>query len=311
MQSRPTFASRQEYEASRPDSTFWRPHVEEILRRHDLPSSGHELIAGHNSSYPTFLYGEVVVKLFGYGQTWQARHAAERAAYACLARDPEISAPSIVGEGRLFDADTDAWPYLITTRMPGVAAERAGLSWEQERALAVAAGRQVRRVHALPPAGVPTHADWATVSIAEAAARSSLPPHLAAQAEAYVAQLGPFERVVTHGDIVANHVHVVDGRYQGIIDWGDMTVTDRHLELIQVYRDLFHCDRALFRVFLEAAEWPVDADFPLKALGGALHRQAIGLAQHSGIDVFMPIAERYPLNEIATLDDLATVLFEL
>jgi hygromycin-B 7''-O-kinase len=58
-------------------------------------------------------------------------------------------------------------------------------------------------------------------------------------------------------------VYVVDGRYRGIIDWGDMTVTDRHLELIQVYRDLFHCDKALFLVFLEAAEWPVGRE-PLR-----------------------------------------------
>jgi hygromycin-B 7''-O-kinase len=41
----------------------------------------------------------------------------------------------------------------------------------------------------------------------------------------------------------------------------------------------------------------------------ALHRQAVGLAQHDTIDVFMPIAAKLPLREIPTLDDLATALF--
>ena len=310
MNSRPTFASHAEFAAGRTDTAFWWPHVAEILRRHDFLGTEHRVVAGHNSSYPTFLYGEVVVKLFGHGQTWRVRHAAERSAYALLATDPSISAPRVVAEGQVYDGDTDAWPYLVTSRMPGVAIERADLSLDQERAVVAEVGRQVRRIHALSPTGVPRHADWATVSISEAAARSSLPPHLAAQAEAYVARLGPFEQVVTHGDIVANHVYVEDGVFRGIIDWGDMTVTDRHVELIQVYRDLCHLDKGLFRAFLTAAEWPAGADFPRKALGYALHRQAVGLAQHNGIDVFMPIAEKYPLGEIATLDELATLLFD-
>jgi hygromycin-B 7''-O-kinase len=306
----PTFASHQEHVARFGDTEFWWPYIHEILRRHRLPDAGHALVAGHNGSYPTFLYGDVVIKLFGYSRAWQARHAAERAAYALLATDAEIATPRVIAEGRLYaDRDDASWPYLLTSRMPGMAIDRADLSVEQEHAVVAEVGRQVRRLHALPPAGVPTHEDWATVSVAEAAARSSLPPHLAAQAEAYTARLGPFGQVVTHGDIVANHVYVVEGLFAGIIDWGDMTVTDPHIELIQIYRDLCRCDNALFRAFLGAADWPVSGDFPQKALGFALHRQAVGLAQHNGIDVFMPIAAKYPLKEIATLDDLATLLF--
>jgi hypothetical protein len=33
------------------------------------------------------------------------------------------------------------------------------------------------------------------------------------------------------------------------------------------------------------------------------------LAQHTSGDVFMPIAEKFPLDEIATLDELADELF--
>lgn len=48
---------------------------------------------------------------------------------------------------------------------------------------------------------------------------------------------------------------------------------------------------------------------PRQALSLALYRQAVGLAQHLTLDVFEPIAAMYPLQEIGTLDELATELF--
>lgn len=88
-------------------------------------------------------------------------------------------------------------------------------------------------------------------------------------------------------------------------------VTDRHYELMQIYRDTFDCDKALLRVFLDASDWPVGPNFPQQALGHALRRQAMMLAQHPTEDVFMPIAEKFPLGDIASLDDLATELFDV
>jgi hygromycin-B 7''-O-kinase len=104
-------------------------------------------------------------------------------------------------------------------------------------------------------------------------------------------------------------VFIQDGHVTGIIDWGDAIVTDRHYELIQVFRDTFDCDTALFQVFLDASDWPVGPDFPRQAMGHALRRQAMMLAQHPSGDVFMPIAEKYPLHDIDSLDHLATELF--
>ena len=71
----------------------------------------------------------------------------------------------------------------------------------------------------------------------------------------------------------------------------------------------FWWDKALLRMFLDACDWPVGKDFPRKAMGLALHRQAVGLAQHHTMDVFEPIAALFPLQDIGTLDDLATELF--
>lgn len=153
-------------------------------------------------------------------------------------------------------------------------------------------------------------ADWAVGSVAAAAARSSLPAHLVGQVETYLADSAEATPVVVHGDLNEMHVYVEDGRIVGLIDWGDTVVADSHYELIQIYRGLFACDRALLRTFLDAADWPTGPNFPRHALASALRRHALLLAQHGGRgDVFEPIAAAYPLDDIATLDELATVLF--
>jgi hygromycin-B 7''-O-kinase len=290
------------------DVGFWRPYVAEIMERLDPTLAEREPAAGYNATWPTFLYGEFVVKLFGFHAAWRAAFTAERGALTLVAHDSEIAAPGLVGEGRLFDGD--AWPYLVTTRVPGAASWPRVPSTDEWPSIAADLGMQVRRVHALDPSGVATEAAWPDTDVVAAAERSSLPSHLVAQVEGYLARLGPFDNVFVHGDLCAQHVFVGDGHLTGIIDWGDAMVTDRHYELIQVFRDTLNCDRALFRVFLDASDWPVGPDFPRQALGQALRRQALMLVQHpQGGDVFMPIAEKFPLQDIATLDDLATELF--
>ena len=311
MTAPPRFASLQEHVSRLADIGFWSPYLAEILERHDLADAGREPVAGSKSTYPTFLCGDVVVKLFGYSRAWRKSHAAERAAQALVASDPEITAPRLLAEGRLYEHADAPWPYLVTTRMPGVSCRDAELSTEQRLSVAADLGRQIRRVHALHPSGVATHAHRPALDVAAAARQSSLPPHLIAQIDDYLARLGPFDRVFVHGDLVALHVFVENGRLSGIIDWGDAIVTDRHYEIIQLYRDLFRCDKALLGAFLDACDWPVGKDFPRQALGLAFYRQAVGLAQHHSMDVFEPIAALLPLRDIGSLDDLATELFAL
>ena len=307
----PPFASIQEHVSRRGDVGFWGPYVTEILDRHDLSEARAEPVAGFNPTWPTFLCGDVVVKLFGYARGWRRSHAAELAAQVLIADDGAIAAPRLLAEGRLCE-DIDApWPYLVTTRMSGLPWREARLSAAQRVSVAADLGAQVRRLHALRPVRVATHEDWPALDVAAAAQQSSLPAHLIAQVDDYLARLGPFDRVFVHGDLCAMHAFVQDGRLTGIIDWGDAMVTDRHYEIIQLYRDMFACDTELLRVFLEASDWPVGEDFPRKALGLALHRQAVGLVQHHTMDVFEPIAALLPLQDIGTLDDLATELFAL
>ena len=65
----PAFASLHEHVSSLGDAGFWWPYVAEILKRHDLADAGREPVAGFNPTYPTFLCGDVVVKLFGYSRS--------------------------------------------------------------------------------------------------------------------------------------------------------------------------------------------------------------------------------------------------
>ena len=309
MTAAPTFVSIQEYASLLGDVGFWQPYLAGILERHDLAGSQAEPEAGVGGTYPTFLCGDVVVKLFGFARSWRKSYAAERAVLGVLATDLEIAAPRLLAEGRLHDDPNALWPYMITKRMPGVAWQNAELSNEQRLSVAEDLGRQVKRVHALSPFGIARHEDWPITDVAAAVEQSSLPSHLTAQVDDYLARLGPFDRVFVHGDIMFRHVFVENGRLAGLIDWGDAMVTDRHYEFAKLHLDLFDCDKLLLRAFLEASDWPVTKDFAQKAMGLALYRQAHGLAQHHTMDVFYKLPALVPMQDIGSLDELATELF--
>lgn len=305
----PRFSSIQEHVSHLRDVEFWRPYVSEILERHDLTAAGQELVPGFNTTYPTFIYGAIVVKIFGYSQSWREHYLTEREAQAVLATDPVIAAPRLLADGWLFDNPDTPWPYLVTTRMSGTALRDAGLDSQQWLSIATDLGRQIRRVHALPTSNVATYQGWPPLDVSTAAAASSLPAHLIAQVDDYLARLGPFDSVFVHSDIVANHVFVKGGHLIGIIDWSDAIIVDRHYELAKLHLDLFKCDKALLRAFLVASDWPMSSDFPHKALGLTLYFQAVGFVEDPTMDVFHMLPGLLPLQDIATLDDLAAVLF--
>lgn len=305
----PTFSSVKQYVLLRADVDFWRPYVTKILTRHQLVDAGQNLVPGIGGTYPTFLYGAVVVKLFGFLRSWRESYTAEHAAHSLLAGDYRIAAPSLLAKGQFFDDDNAPWPYLITTRLSGVSWYDAELSREQRFVVAADLGRQIQRVHALRPFNIPTVAEWPVLDMATAVAQSSLPPHLGVQVDEYLARLEPLDNTFVHGDLFARHVFVENGNLSGIIDWGDAIVTDRHYELAKLHLDTFNCDKTLLRVFLEASEWPVETDFSQRALGMALYRQAMGFVQHFSNDTFYKLPNLFPIEEIETLEELATELF--
>jgi hygromycin-B 7''-O-kinase len=302
----PGFASREEAIARRADPDVWRPSVQAILEAHGLPVG--EATAGHNPTFPTFVVGDVVVKLFGLTDRWRRTHETERTALALLARDPRILAPRLVGEGQLADDSDAPWPYLVMTRIRGGRWAEAGLSADQRVELVTELGRQVGRIHALQTPGLTTDADWSDLDVRAACEGTVLPAHLVDQIPDYLARLGPSEPVFVHGDMVPMHVFSDGGRLAGIIDWGDAMVTDRHSELIKLYEVLDY-DRSLLRLFLEASAWPVGEGFARQAMGQALIRQALLLAQHHSSDAFWPLSHFVSLDRFRTLDELAEALF--
>ncbi len=311
MTEPPVFGSIQEYRSRIADVGFWRPCISRILGRHDLPAAKLGAIAGHNATYPTFLCGDVVVKLFGHFPPWRRSYAAERSALRLVANDPKIAAPRLLASGRIFRESDVPWPYLVTGRISGVPCWQANLSTAQLTSLADELGRQIRRVHALRPIGVATQAGLPVADIVAAAYRSSLPRHLISGIREFLARLRPFDRVFVHGDLVDNHIYVEDGRLSGIIDWGDAVVIDRHYELAKLCFGTLGCDKGLLRLFLAASAWPVGGDFAQRTLGLALHRQALGIAQHHTFDVFHGLPSPLQQRGIGTLDDLALALFEI
>src|SRR6058998_2767182 len=106
----PAFSSIDDYRSRLDDVGFWSPHVAAILQRVGQTDAKQEPVPGYNATWPTFLCGEVVVKLFGYLEGWRRTFEAERGALALVSTDPEIAAPRILGEGHLHEA----WPYVVT-----------------------------------------------------------------------------------------------------------------------------------------------------------------------------------------------------
>lgn len=214
----PAFRALRDYVAQIGNVDFWRPYVDEILARHDLTSRGPKLEAGYNPTYPTFIFGDLVLKLFGHIPAWRQSYWVERHANALIASDPKIAAPRMLAEGNLFENPVAPWPYLITERVSGTPWMCAKLSATQQVSDVRDAGRQIKRVHRLRPRSMPESRDWQASEIARAAMHSSLPRHLISQVEEYMARLGPIDRVFLHGDLAGNHIYV-----RGAASWASLT----------------------------------------------------------------------------------------
>jgi hypothetical protein len=274
------------------DVAYWRPWVEAVLDRHGL--AGRPIEAPFVGTFPTFLVGDVVVKLFGDAFDGAASAATERAVHELLADHPEIPAPRLVATGALYD-DGHPWPYLVTERFPG----RAIRDGDDAVVASIAPelGALVARVHAL--AAPPEVAARALVPELRAAApdrlrRFGLPDHLVEQVPAYLADAEPPTTLV-HADITADHVFVDGDRLVGVIDWGDAIVADRSYEVPAVHFDALR--GAHLDAFLDGAGWTLD---PRRALQGVLEFQ---------FDAIAAVRRQVDLSTVRTLDELAARLF--
>jgi hygromycin-B 7''-O-kinase len=310
----PVFSTRDEYRARLADPSFWTPYVFEVLRRHELPLVQPE--TGSIGTFPTFLVGRYVVKLFTptlakpFGTLFDGTicHQVEIAVFRALAGHPSIPGPALIATGHLFQtgdgggapASEPPWPYLLTTRLGGTSWGEAALSMDDRTTVARQLGSILRQVHALPPpAGPLWERDWIAEYRAGCIERlrrwGTLPSHLIDQMDTYLLT-PPADRRLIHADVHADHLFVDGTRIVGIIDWGDALVADPYYELPALHLGTFHTDRALLAAFLDGYGWPQDRDFARRAMSMTLLHE---------FDVMERVSERINLQQIATLDELA------
>ncbi len=302
--SAPAFQSTGDYGKHLGDVAFWEPYARTALRR--SRHAGDELECGFVGTFPTFLAGPVVVKLFGYFPGWRTGHDTELAVYELLAGHPDVPAPRLVASGELYPGEPDPWPYLVSTRIHGQAWRDLSLPTPTATRLAATLGEVVRRVHDLPVPPVPAfRSDWLGEHRAGCVERQlawgSLPRHLVGQIPEYLTPAVSDRRLV-HADLTADHIYVADERLAGVIDWGDAMVTDPSYELGALTVDAFHGDRRLLRTFLDAYGWPVDDGFVRRTMSVALQHQ---------FDLFASVRDVARRPGVRTLDDLARHLWDL
>ncbi|MCA9859376.1 MAG: phosphotransferase [Thermomicrobiales bacterium] len=284
------------------------PLATTALDRHGLRLAD-DAVLGPGGSYPVVVSGDLVVKFFGFAGEWHATWRNEHVAHERLALDPRILAPQLLGAGQLFPGAEHPLPYLILTRISGVSWCDVSLTFDQRAQIAAELGEQLALVHALPHEGMPGIDAWRSGTVGDGARSRAFPPELVGAIDPWLETVPVAPPVFVHSDLFVRHPFVDDGHLTGIIDWGDAMAADPHVELGKIHLDVFEGDTRLLRIFLESYGWSVERDFGRRALAMALRRHAQILGQHGGGDVFYRVPELIAGQEVATLDDLAWILF--
>jgi Ser/Thr protein kinase RdoA (MazF antagonist) len=320
---KPFFASREEYVPRFTDAAYWQPYIEAVCARHRLPCQA--IRAGLPGTNPVFVVtggAGCVVKffethLFNGLESWNK----ERALYGLLAEHPELPAPMLLAEGAFFD--DGAWPYLVTTVIPGTSLGEVAdqVTYEDRVTLAGFLGRLLRQLHDLPFHDILVlcrSGDEFSHFLAEQRDRcvtrhqqwKVLPAHLLAQIDGY---LLPDEQLIdqrvglrlTHCDLNQDHVlgDFVVGHWRpnGIIDFGDARVGDRIYDLIALHMGLFYGDKHLLATFLDAygLDDGLRTDFVQRAMNYTL------LFEFNVLEM----VQSWGLDQVQTLDELANRLW--
>jgi hygromycin-B 7''-O-kinase len=307
------------YAARLRDVGFWTPYVQLALERSGLPAA-REVVLPEVGTYPTFLVDDgLVVKLFGARYAGPESYRAESAAYAEL-RGSGLPIPALVHEAELFPSDEScAWPFLVMTRVPGMAYAAAGLTLEQRLRCAGDIGAFLAKLHAREVHFPERWDDYEAFVqnrranvVADHRKWAHLPAHLVAQIEAWlpdVDELLKYEgtaarRALVHGDLHDHHIFVEPetGRLSGVIDFTDSLVGDRRYDLVALHAGTFHYDRRLLKACLASYGWVQGGRFAPEMLAFTLLHEFDMFAERADL----PAA----LDGIGDLDELARVLWE-
>jgi aminoglycoside phosphotransferase (APT) family kinase protein len=193
-----------------------------------------------------------------------------------------IPAPTLLGR----PAGGYPWPFLGHALIPGRTACAAALDEEQRRRLAEPLARFLAALHATPAEEAAQHgAGPDTIARLDLArrlprARELLdrltrrgeiaePRSLAAILDAAPPTYAPRSDVLVHGDLYARHLLIhPDGRFAGIIDWGDVHLGDPAVDLAIAHTFLPPEAHVSFRRAYGAIE---DATWRVARLRGVWH----------------------------------------
>lgn len=280
------------------DVDHWGRYVHAALDRAGIGRI--ELAAPFVGTFPTFLAGDLVVKLFGDTFDGGAAFAAERAMLRLLsgAGADGIRAPELIDSGHLYPTSGPgwSWPYLIMERLSGrPLREHAAIT---DRAAVAELGEAVARLHRLPVPAEIAARDPIPGLRADAVPRLrrfGLPEHLVEQVPEFLADASA-ERVLVHADLTEDHVFLDRQGLAGIIDWADAIPADPWYELVALRFDALRSDPELFATLLDGFGLQRDESFPVRALQGVLEFR---------YDAIGTIAGLVDLSRVRTLTELA------
>ena len=272
------------YAAHFMDLTLWERYVEQVCQFHRFDCR--QVKPGVAGTFPTFIVQQapdrsqettrsVVVKFFGPLFDGRTSFLVERDMGRWIEKQSLcLSSPVILAEGRL----DDEWQYLIFEHVNGesIGQAREKISNSDWRRVTSQMGKYIQQLHTLTSSltmGLPitiipnkathlrflqqqhehcltNHQEW-----------KDIPVHLLDQLENYVL---PVEDLIDdsepahliHADLTSDHLlgSLVGGRWQSrsIIDWGDAMTGNLLYELVALHLDLFHADKQLLRICLDA-----------------------------------------------------------
>ena len=242
------FLVESHYARVRGDAEFWRPHIEEIASRHGLSMSTYEPPLG-DATNAVFFVGDVIVKIYTPFFHGRESKGMEPAALRALATDSTLPVPKVKATGELFVKSGDwNWPYAVLTRVPGrvLEADWAGMGVEARLQYLRELGGVLAKIHKIPPTSelgeayrklwplgfqnflarqleeLKNHPETVGLPIAENVRDFQLPP---------IPSGWP---MILHGDIEPAHLFHENGRFSGIVDFGDAKLGDPLYDFVAI-----------------------------------------------------------------------------
>jgi Ser/Thr protein kinase RdoA (MazF antagonist) len=257
------------------DLASWRPKVERICARHGLSLDGEMTRPRARRTNAVFLLGDLAVKVFARRSPIWFRREVE--SLRVLGDVPEAKTPRLLACGDAISEEDPDHPYLIMERLPGepYGNHRDHLSLEEGCALVAQIAEMVRALHETPTDGLQSfgrsHEEWvrriqARAALWEEYLAQELPPHLAAQVPAFLAENLPsvteaFRPCLLSADLHAWHILIGrqsgEWRVTGHIDLGDVEVGPVEYEWPPLCHKAFRGDETLMRAFFAAYGWPL------------------------------------------------------